>query len=281
MDRVLITMPKTTYEFLQALAVVQDYQLQLAVGAQRKLREINYQVSIRMSPEFKYLEPCLRVVHENVPIVDYSGWNEQQRGEYDCFIKFDEDMFKRAKALCDVTCLNITAGLNSLIGAGASYCPVLNALQLKPIHSCEVLVLDWDEQQTTLLQSFIVSNNNIGVIIDPRDLTKFPVKDIIEFVNEFDAVIGRAGVITYTAVTLKKAVIEIFKSNAAGLLNGAIGNPMYAAVVAENVMSASFVWNVWSETIWPLLGVSLNTNNQEKHNQMVVQESTVDNAVEK
>lgn len=280
MDRILITMPTDLYQFMQALAVIQDYQLQVCVGAQRKLRDMNYQVTIRMDEKFSYLEPCLRVTKELIPVIDYSGWDEEQRGEFDCFIKLDDAAFKRARELCIVTQLNITAGLNTLIGAGAGCCPVLNALQLPQEERIKdgptVLLLEWDERQTQYMYEFILNNHpNLSIIVDPRDLNKFPVKDIIEYVNNFECVIGPAGVITYVAASLKRAVIDIFKTNTDGLLYGLLGTANYCAVAGEK-MSASFVWSTWENQLWPLLEASLGTSNQEKHSQTDLLQSTAD-----
>src|ERR1039458_2069608 len=142
MDSVLITMPKDLHQFLIATAIAQDYSIQLAVGAERKEREIFYNITFRLDEKFKYFEPILRVVHNHVPVFDYSGWDGLQRGEFDCFIDFD---FNKAKKLASKVGRHITVGFNALLGTGALGWPILKPLQLKPVLGPDILIVQWSD----------------------------------------------------------------------------------------------------------------------------------------
>lgn len=275
MDAILVTMPNDTYEFLNTMAVIQDYQVQLAVGHQRGQRD-NYQVTFRIDEKFKYFERCLRVVHDNIPVFDYSGWDEEQRGEYDCFIRFDDNMFRRAKILADVMNSHITMGLNTLIGAGASPLPILAALQLKQYTSMvtDVLILDWDSTESSKLYNFILTNYpHLEIVLDPRDYSQYKVEEVVEYVNHFRCVIGHKGMCTYLATILKKMVLELFQTNEDGRLYGVSGTPNYWAAIG-NKHTAEFLWTQWEEKLYPCLEYLLETKLQEEQTQEGLQVST-------
>src|ERR1700685_1034144 len=241
MDSTCVTMPSTLYEFLQAMCAIQDYSLQVAVGAQRELkdpgkhRDPHYQITFRMNKKFKYFEPALRVVHDNIPIFDYTGWNEQQRGDYDCYIRFDADMFERAKSISQLSGSHITVGLNHLIGSGSGPLPVLNALQIPPVQRTvtpvgsksfeigppDTLVLPWDSVETERFVSFLRTNYPaLDTIYDARDIKIYEEmpESLIQYVNHYRCVIGPRCSYTYIAAALKKTVIELFSSNEEGRL---------------------------------------------------------------
>jgi hypothetical protein len=251
---------------MNALAVVQDYQLQLAVGVQRQQRD-NYQVTFRVDEKFKILEPALRVVKDNVPIIDYSGWDEQQRGEFDCFFSFDDSTFQRAEKIALTIGSNIVHGLNVLVGAGASEFPSLTALQLNVDSSMRtnVLIQDWNNVESEKLYEYIFNNYpQLDMILDPRKWEDEPAQDIIDYINHFDCVIGPMGLGTYIAGSIKKVVLELFTSNEDGTLHGAAGTPNYFAVVGKH-HTAAFLWTVWERNIWPCLEERLlETKSPEK-----------------
>src|ERR1700741_2642330 len=148
-DRTCITMPSDLYQFILATPCVQDYSVQLAVGAATKepsmirvQRDKDYQITFRMDEKFKFFEPCLRVVKDNVPVYDYSGWRERGRREFDCFIDFD---FERAKRIATKANFHITMALNVLIGVGADKLPIWKMLKLYQQPECAVLILPWDD----------------------------------------------------------------------------------------------------------------------------------------
>jgi hypothetical protein len=281
MDAVCITMPKTLYEFLHAMAVIQDYQVQLAVGAQRGQRDANYQITFRMDEKFKYFEKCLRVVHDNIPIYDYSGWNEEQRGEFDCFINFDDNMFHRAKLLAKVIQGHITSGLGTLIGAGPGIFPVLKPLQLCVDEGMEtdVLILNWDDVESEKLYEFISKNYpQLTILEDARNLDTYPVEDLVKYINQFKCIIGKYGSGTYIAGGLKKLVVELFQTTEDGRMYGATGTSNYWAVIGGK-HTAEFLWTVWEDKVCPEL--LLETKQPEEQAMMVQQVSTVVSVDEK
>ena len=257
MDRILIRMPDSLYEFLLALPIIQDYQIQLAVGAQQEKRDAIYQVTFRMDEKFQYFEPCMRVVHDNVPIFDYSGWDEEQRGEFDCFLRFDKEMFERAKRIASRIEMHITMGLDTIAGTGAGPYPILRALQLEqPKEPLDILILGRDnniESQkfyTYLLEQY----PQLVSILDTRDMKEFESdpKSIVEYVNHFHCVIGPVGILTYLGVALRKAVIEFYHTTEEGRLYGYPNQPLYQAIIGPKFL-ANYLINVWEEMIWPML----------------------------
>jgi hypothetical protein len=286
-DYILVKMPDTLYEFLQAMAVVQDYSVVLATGAQRELREpgkhrdSNYQFTFRMNEKFRYFEPCLKVVQDNTPIFDYSGWDEDKRGEYDCFIRFDADMFKRGKIISIGLQAHIVAGLNTLVGTGAMALPVVKPLQLTqdPSMVTDVLILNWDDIESKKFYDFILINYpQLEVILDAREYSTYTPEDIFNYVNSFKCVIGPYGVCTYVAAMLKKLVIELFKTNELGILYGVAGAPDYVAVVGET-HTAKFLWTVWENKICPELLSKMKS--QEEQTLVGTQVSIVDHVQER
>jgi hypothetical protein len=245
-------MPDNLRDFLLAMAIVQDYSLQAATGAQRNEREKHYLITIRMDEKFKYFEPALRVVKDNIPVVDYSGWNEWQRGEFDCFINFD---FQRAEKISSRVGIHITAGLNTLIGTGAGQWPILAALQLEEPEKdlmMDVLIFPWgDGEEAQKFYDYLLNNYpELNIIIDGREMEKYEAAPMsfIGYINHAKIVIGEASTATYIAAVLKKSVIEFFPSNLQGILYGNSGLDKYRAVVGNNV-TANFLFSVW-EDLW-------------------------------
>lgn len=254
MDLVCISMPQDLQKFMLAMAVVQDIQLQYATGEQRKERD-SFQVTFRMSEKFKCFEPALRVVKNNVPIFDYSGWDEEQRGDFDCYIKFDDEMFDRASKIAKTIGSNIVHGLNTLVGAGATIYPILNALQLTRNESLvtDVLITNWGNAEDAKLYEFIFNNYpQLNIIHDNRDWNNYKPEELLEYINHFNCVIGPMGLSTYIAGTLKKVVLEVFKTTEDGKLYSAVGTPGYNAVVGKSV-TAIFLWTTWEDKLWPEL----------------------------
>jgi hypothetical protein len=252
MDRVLFSMPDKLWGFLLAIPVVQDYQIQLAVGAQRGARDKNYEVTIRMKEEFSYFEPILRMMKDNIPIFDYTGWDEIQRDDFDCFIDFD---FERAIELARVPRKHIVDSFGMLIGAGPRKWPDIRALRIKPPGEGDpqgdVLIMKWDDIESERLEKFILSNYpQLGVSYDARDLSKFEEEpqSILEYMNLFHIIIGPVGVMTYAAATMKKAVIEVFPSMVESYLYNNSGLPLYKAVIGTEI-KAEFMWTVWEDIL--------------------------------
>src|SRR6267378_7451483 len=115
MDRIVCQMPGNLHQFLIAMAVMQEFQMQIIVGANQDppTREKDFVVVFRMDEKFKYLEPCLKVVKENTPEYDHTRWTEWSRGEYDCYIDFD---FDKAADIVRVNRRHITEGFGVLLG---------------------------------------------------------------------------------------------------------------------------------------------------------------------
>ena len=266
MESYCITMPETPLEFFRSLAVVQAFQLEIAVGARKQIRD-SYQITFRMNEKFKYFEPAIRVVKDNIPIYDYSGWNEEQRGDFDCFIKFDEDMFQRGKNIAVTIGENINYGLNHLVGCGGTPFPILKALQLKTDTDMvsDVLILNWDDVEAEKLYEYIFNNYpQLEIILDPRKYEDYPAEDVIDYFNHFKCVIGPYGLGTYIAGALKKIVLDIFTSQENAKLYGAPGTPKYLAVIGKNP-SAKYVWHVFEQNIVPEVLQCRDSSSKTKH----------------
>ena len=252
METVCVTMPDTLHEFLIALAVCQDLQLQMSVGAVKQCRE-NYQITFRMHEKFQFLEPAIRVVKDNIPIYDYSGWDEEQRGDFDCFIRFDKDMFERGKTIAKTIGQNIIYGMNHLVGSGAQPYPVLKALQLKQFEEyvSDILIISWDDVESYKLYEYISNNYpQLTSLGDERDLNLYKPEELLRYINHFRCVIGPHSIGTYIAGSLKKIVLDIFTSQEDGKLYGAPGTPKYLAVIGSNP-SAKYLWHVFEQNIVP------------------------------
>lgn len=241
MDRVLIQMPDNLQEFLFALPPVQDYQGQMAVGAYQKQRDVDYTVTIRLNEKFRFLESCLQIVTDNVPIVDYSGKRDLVRGEFDCFVEFD---FVRAAAVAGPSKRHITDGLGLLIGASPQKWPILASLGVILNPSTDVLVVDsWEGTEKFI--RFISDNypdvtwNMCGTEVTGSELNWF------HLVADHKVVIGPASVTTYIAASLKKSVIEIFPNDVMYNLYNNNGIHNYRALVGH--ASPEVVFPLWEE----------------------------------
>lgn len=280
MDSILIQMPSNLRDFLLATAIVQSYSLESAALAQRGEKEKHYLITIRMNEKFKYFEPVLRVVKDNIPVFDYSGWEEWQRGEFDCFINFD---FPRAERIANRIGMHITVGFNTLIGCGAGQWPILAALELESEKelTSDVLIFPWgDGTEAEKFASYLLNNySDLSVITDHREMIKYESgpASFVGYINHFSIVIGEASTATYIAATLKKSVIEFFKSNEQGILYGNSGLDKYRAIVGKNV-TAAFLFSVWEDLCQDN---SYITSTVAESEQMGLEVSSADNVEEK
>ena len=265
MDCICCSMPDNLRDFMLAMAVVQDYQLQLAVGAERKEREVNYQFTFRMNDQFRFFEPSIRVLKNNVPIFDYSGWPEKQRSEYGCFVDFD---FERAKRIACKVGMHITGGFNAIIGSGAGQWPImkyiLQDLKTNLEMETDILLMPWDQHESEQFNDYLGLNfPELSVISDPRNFKEFEKtpEALLTYINHFKVVIGRAGAVTYAAACLKKTVIEIFPTWEEALLYGNIGLTSYGYIVEDQPITANAMWMVWEDVCHAL---SLGTKNVDE-----------------
>lgn len=283
MDTICVTMPEDLHQFMIAMAVAQDYQLQLAVGVQRKEREHSYQFTFRLKEEFRFFENSIRVIKDNMPVFDYSGWNEKQRGEYDCFIDFD---FERAKVISKNVGLHITGGFNAIVGSGSGHWPIMKYIMPDiqvddPSMVVDVLIIPWDEEEGQKFYGYLKrSHPDLEILIDNRDFKMFEDKprDLLAYINHFKVVVGRMSAATYAAACLKKAVIEIFPTSDDVLFYTNYGLDYYGYCVENNKVTANTVWSIWGD-LWHDL--SSDTNSQEQHRLMASQVSIADNVDEK
>jgi len=291
-DQILIQMPGNLRDFLMAIPAVQDYQIQLVIGGQKKERDPNWLATFRMKEEFKYFESVLRVVKEYVPVFDYSGWNELSRGEYDCFIDMD---CQRAMEVTRCNRMHMAQALSLLIGAGLNRWPVLRYLNLKPPEQpLDVLILKWDtgDESKKFSEKMLEEHPELVSVFDDRNFDEFEKdpEQLIAYINMFRCVIGPMGASTYIAATLKKGLIEIFKDYDDMLIYSNAGIPYYQQVIGSPVWQV--MWRLWQER-WiefrECLGVKecasqeclSVTNDQDRTPQMALPQSTVGNAEEK
>lgn len=266
MDNILISMPTDLREFLIALTVAQELQIQMVYGATKNppAREVEFSVSFRLDPKFKYLESCLQVVKNITPVFDYSGWNEYSRGEFMNLITFDFEMAKRIAATNQ---LHITEAFGAILGT------MLNALTfgMYPSKQCileplilpkskgdkiKVLVYEWDLEKTSGFKFKEYVENNYPELQVTYAIKLIDLKDIIEFVNKFDVVIGISSRETFIAAALDKGLIEIFKDDEECYLYNNDNLKHYARTVGNP--TAEYVWYLW-ENVCPSLLETIST----------------------
>lgn len=269
MDNVLIQMPADVKEFLYALTVVQELQIQMVYGSTKEpaIREIDFSLTFRLDPKYKYLEPCLQVVSNIKPTFDYSGWNEYSRGEFSNLIHFD---FELASHVAETNRLHITEAFGALLGTTlnalmfgmypckqAIYAP-LKLLKRNTEDKIKVLINEWD--LTSLyghkLKEYIENNYpevEVTYAVLFKDLTA-DIEPRFTRINKFDLVIGLHSDDTYIAANLEKGLIEIFKDEEDYDLYNNYGLKFYA--VALGNPDAEYVWCLW-ENLWGSLRESI------------------------
>lgn len=286
-------MPDDLFEFLLAMAVMQDYQVQLIVAGERNERDPDYAITFRMNEKFKYFEPCLRVLLNNTPIYDYSGWDEESRGDFECYIRFYTEDAKKLALNGNIhmtEAYGIITGtlINALkFGTYPDRYPELGELKLKaPERTQEdlyspraaVSIHRWDKVETDKFVEYL-SNNYPQLQLNVFDEMTENSEVLVNYVNNFDFVIGKNSPTTYLACALKKSVIEIFDSMEDLNLYGGVVGPTYQAIVGNP--SADYVWITW-ETVWAdFLEHLLNMKYQGLQVQTECVPSTAENVAEK
>jgi len=263
-DQVLVTMPDNLRDFLVSIPAIQDYQIQLVLGGQRKERDPDFQVTFRMSDKFKYFEPILQVVKGRVPIFDYSGWNEYSRGEYDCFIEMD---FKRAAKITQYSPVQMAQALGVMIGAGPQKWPVIRALDIQPPEvQLDILVLKWGDgtESERFSNRLLERYPHFQIIYDYRDLALYEAhpEQLIEYVQTFRCVISPVSSVSYIAALLKKALIEIFPTYEDMVLFNNVGIPYYQQVIG--CPTSNTMWRLWEER-WEDFKECLSVTNSQEH----------------
>jgi hypothetical protein len=273
MDNILITLPQDFKEFLIAMTVAQELQIQMVYGATKNppAREVEFSVTFRLDQKFKYFEPCLQVVKNIIPVFDYSGWHEYSRGEFMNLISFD---FEMAKRIAETNQLHITEAFGAIIGT------MLNALTfgMYPSKQCileplllpkrkqedkiKVLIYEWDLEKTSgfKFKEYVETNYPELDVTSAIKLTD--LKDTIEFVNKFDVVIGMSSRETYIAASLEKGLIEIFRDDEECYLYNNDNLKHYARTVINPNPTAEYMWYLW-ENIWPSLSETISTTKSQ------------------
>lgn len=263
MDQVCVTMPTNTRDFMAAASVTQDYLLQLALGSQKGMRPKNYEVTFRMDERFKFFEPCLKVVKDNNPLFDYTGWDELRRGDFDCFMEFDVE---RAWEATKLSAKHITEAFGILIGSSpSSRYPLQSNKLIKPVENkvkepCSVSLLQWTDSiyETQKFQKFLADNYpqlNIHLVeVESED-----PEIVFDYTKNFDVVVGRSTACgtTYAAAALGKALIEIFPNQKEATLYNNFDLEVYQQVIGTEV-SAEVMWTAW-ESKWPDIERSFTT----------------------
>ena len=283
-DTTCIKMPDNLYDFLKVLPVVQDYQLQLSVDSpMNRERAKHWQLTIRMDEKFAYLVPCLKMLEGYTPIIDYSGWDEEQRGEFDSFIRFDSAFMARAMTLASRVGFGFIMGLNSLIGTGAGTYPILKALNL-PVPEEDILILDWNSIESEKFYEYLTQNHSdMNMILDPRNLDEFSVQEIIEYINHFKIIIGPRSTALFLSGSFRKPAIEIFGSVKEGEMFGDMSRPNYCALSGGNRVTAKFMQQVWEGKLWASLVKERLSKTKSQEEQPVTDspESIAENVQEK
>jgi hypothetical protein len=290
MDAVLITMPDTLREFLIALTVVQELQIQMVHGALKDppLREKLFTITFRLNEKFKCFDPCLQVISSLVPTFDYSGWNEYTRGEFTNFIDFD---FELAKRIAKPNQLHITEAFGAKLGTTYNALhfnmypgkqPILTPLKL-PAHSkTKVTIVEWDD---TVKSGFklaeFITNNYPELVVKYWDsnISVSDVETACIWANDCDVFIGILSEYSFIAASLEKALIEIFPTDEDCYLYHNKNLVHYACTVGNPELA--YVWYMWEE-MWPDLSESIsNTKSREQATLTAQQVSIASNVEEK
>lgn len=263
MDQVLFTMPDNLRDFLIATTIVQELQIQMLYGAAKDppLREQNFNITIRLDEKFSYLEPCLQVVKNLVPIFDYSGWNEYSRGEFNNFIDFDFELAKRLakpnkKHITEAFGVKIGTYLNALFfGMFPSRQCQLGPLMFpkrKPEDKIRVGIEMWDDLEGAETFKGYIENNHpeLSVSFSAPLQPHMPLELFTRVINQFDIFIGPASAASYIAASLEKGLIEIFETEEDQWLYNNKNLKYYASTVGTP--TASYMWYVW-ESLCPSL----------------------------
>jgi hypothetical protein len=251
-DRIVVHMPTDNHEFMIAMAVMQEFQMHLHLGAEKQTRDSNFTVTLRMEEKFKYLEPCLQVLKNVPPIFDYLGWYEKGRGDYDCYIDFD---FDKARYLSRNNRKHITEGFGALLGTYINAImygvfpqrqPILAPLML-PKGEGGVLVVAWSNEAEKFIRFL---NNNYPELavshLNGRDRNT-DIETVIKYVNKFDIVIGTHSVFTYIAASLDKILLEVFDNQVDEALYNNSTIKFYSSL--STLPSAEHMWMLWEE-LW-------------------------------
>lgn len=250
-------MPTDLRDFMVAMAVSQEFSVQHVIGSEdtdtrQAIREKDFSITFRLDEKFKYFESCLQVIKNVAPSYDYSGWDEWARGDFDCFIDFDAEL---AKKVILPTRGHITEGFGVLTGTYTNAItfsmypqkhPILNPLMLKREGpSPQILIYDLIPEKEKLWQ-YLMNNYPELEFISITNLAHVNAtpKDIIEFVNEFDFVIGKASALTYAAAALDKGLIEVFSTEDEMTLYNNYGLPFYRATLD---VSAEYLFAIWED----------------------------------
>lgn len=285
-DRICIQMPDTLREFLLAMAVVQELQVQIIYGATKQppIREPEFYITFRLNEKFKYLEPCLQVVKNIQPVFDYSEWTELTRGDYSCFIDFD---FDRAKAICKANKLHITEGFSILVGTLLNALqfgmypqkqPILTPLMLpKRVGPKKIAIAEWDLENNSggKFKRFMENNYpelEVVYLIPIKPMCT--LETLFTTVSDYDGYIGCMSEDTYIAASLDKIVLEIFTTEEDQYLYHNANIPDYMSTVGNP--SAEYMWYMWS-TVWENHQERLSDTSSLEPMLEVQPESTVNN----
>lgn len=253
---------------MTAMAVLQDYAVRLAIGLQRKERE-EYEVTYRMNDRFQFLEPCFQVVNNSAPIFDYTGWDEQARGDFSCYIDFDRQRAKNF--IYQFPDAHATEAFGIMIGGGPL--GVITGLDIPrwPIiqkmypnetfpEDARVAVIEWDKEQSQKFYEYLGNNYKgiVNYIIDEGE----DLQHKLEVISEFNIVIGPGSFLTYCAAAMEKAVVEIYPTRDEALWYNSTGLHIYECVVGRCPKS-EFMWPVW-EKIWQRYQERSSTTNKEE-----------------
>lgn len=290
MDRIVFKMPTRLYEYLIAMAVIQEFQMQLIIGIEKKQRDSNYTTTFRMKDNFAYLIPCLKVINEHTPEYDYSGWDEYYRGDFDCFIEFD---FYKAENVVSANKRHITEGFGLLLGTltGAIQYGVMPQRQpiLRPLNlpvpnknnPVKIGIMEWDvvKNHGKKLKEYI-NNNYPEFVVDYCLRVPDPSpEEAVTYVNQYDVYIGLYNDYSYIAAALGKMLIEIFPTEAQYYLYGNDNLDLYKVAIGNP--SAQFAWLLWEELWHDNLEHMSGMNHQDPAIQMDSNQSTADNVEEK
>jgi len=259
MDRICIKCPDDPRDFMMALAVIQDYGVRLATGAAKDMREPIYEVTYRMNDRFQFLEPCMQIVSNNIPIFDYTGWDGRIRGDFDCFFEFDvtsaKNLVHEFPDSHGTEAFGILLGggpLGILTGVDIPRWPILEKLyrdEKYPVKP-KVAVIQWDEIESEKFYNLLQYN-----LQDKSDLLSLIVNEgdnlekKLELISNYDIVIGPGSFLTYSAAAMEKAVIEIYPTREEALWYNSQGLKVYECIMGK-CPKAEFVWAKAWEAVW-------------------------------
>jgi hypothetical protein len=227
-DRICVQMPENPREFFFAMPAIQAYIFEYVHDVAGGVRDPEFRFTFRMNDCYEPYELPLKVAANVVPTYDYTGWNEQVRNEYDCFIEFD---FEAAKKIALCTGKHITESLGILIGSTPRKWPLLP--QPRNIEGKGILVANWDGtslmEEAVKVQKGLAPHCSVVNLDEPISMHDVDLLDV----DTITGMVGPTSALTYLAAAYRRELVEIFPDEESYLIYNNEGIPRYQAIIGK------------------------------------------------